>query len=40
MRIVDKSKKMPELEELGLEGTNKELIFAKIHEPNGIILTT
>lgn len=40
MRIVDKSKEMPELHTLGLEGRNRDLIFKKILEPNGIILTT
>lgn len=40
MRIVDKSKPMPELDELGIEGINKEVIFKKIQDPNWIILNT
>jgi type II secretory ATPase GspE/PulE/Tfp pilus assembly ATPase PilB-like protein len=40
MRIVDKSKKIPPLEELGIEGSNKSIIFRHLKYPNGIILMT
>ncbi len=40
MRIVDKSKKIPPLEQLGIEGSNKEIIFRHLKYPNGIILMT
>ena len=40
MRIVDKSKKTPPLEELGIEWNNKNIIFRHLEYPNGIILTT
>ncbi len=40
MRIVDKSKKIPPLEELGIEGSNKDIIFRHLDYPNGIILMT
>ena len=40
MRIVDKSKKTPPLEELGIEGNNKKIILRHLEYPNGIILTT
>lgn len=40
MRIVDKSKKIPKLEELWIEGKNGELIKKAISLPNGIILTS
>jgi len=40
MRIVDKSKKIPPLEELGIEGSNKDIIFRHLKYPNGIILMT
>lgn len=40
MRIVDKSKKIPELEQLGIEGKNLDLIKKAISLPNGIILTS
>ncbi len=40
MRIVDKSKKIPPLEELGIEGSNKWIIFRHLKYPNGIILMT
>jgi len=40
MRIVDKSKKIPELEELWIEGKNWDLIRKAISLPNGIILTS
>lgn len=40
MRIVDKSIKIPPLEELGIEGSNKDIIFRHLKYPNGIILMT
>lgn len=40
MRIVDKSRKIPPLEELGIEGQNRDIIFRHLSYPNGIILTT
>jgi type II secretory ATPase GspE/PulE/Tfp pilus assembly ATPase PilB-like protein len=40
MRIVDKSKKTPLLEELGIEGTNMEILLKNLTYPNGIIITT
>ncbi len=40
MRIVDKSKKIPELSQLGIEGKNLELIKKAIALPNGVILTS
>jgi type II secretory ATPase GspE/PulE/Tfp pilus assembly ATPase PilB-like protein len=39
MRIVDKSKKIPKLSELGIEGKNLELVKKAISLPNGVILT-
>jgi len=40
MRIVDKSKKIPDLNDLGIEGRNKDLLEKAINLPNGIILTS
>lgn len=40
MRIVDKSKKIPRLEDLWIEGRNLELIKKWIALPNGIVLTS
>lgn len=40
MRIVDKSKKIPDLMDLGIEGHNKMLLEKAIALPNGIILTS
>ena len=40
MRIVDKSKRIPPLEDLGIEGSNKEIVFRHLKYPNGIILMT
>ena len=40
MRIVDKSKKVPPLSELGIEGSNKDIIYKHLGYPNGIILMT
>jgi len=40
MRIVDKSKKIPPLEKLWIEWSNKEIIYKNLKFPNGIILST
>ncbi|MDD3145222.1 MAG: GspE/PulE family protein [Candidatus Gracilibacteria bacterium] len=40
MRIVDKSKTIPKLTELGIDGKNLELIKKAIGLPNGVILTS
>lgn len=40
MRIVDKSKKIPDLFELGIEWHNKTLLEKAISLPNGIIMTS
>ncbi|EKD66534.1 MAG: hypothetical protein ACD_49C00037G0003 [uncultured bacterium (gcode 4)] len=40
MRIVDKSKKVPELEALWIEWHNRVVLEAKIAQPNWIILTS
>jgi type IV pilus assembly protein PilB len=40
MRIVDKSKEIPELKDLGLEGSNGKIIAKNLAYPNGIILNT
>ncbi|MCF7835387.1 GspE/PulE family protein [Candidatus Gracilibacteria bacterium] len=40
MRIVDKSKDIPPLSELGIEGSNKDIIETYLKYPNGIILNT
>lgn len=40
MRIVDKSKKIPDLFELGIEWHNKMLLEKAISLPNGIIMTS
>lgn len=40
MRIVDKSKKIPELKVLGIEGINNEILMRNITFPNGIIVVT
>ncbi len=40
MRIVDKSKKVPKLENLWIEWKNLDLILKSISLPNGIILTS
>lgn len=40
MRIVDKSKKIPDLDVLGIEGQNGEILKRAISLPNGIILTS
>lgn len=40
MRIQDKSRKIPELTEIGLEGHNFTYLMESLDAPNGIILTT
>ncbi len=40
MRIVDKSKKVPPIDVMGIEWTNNEILYKKIVLPNWIILTT
>jgi len=40
MRIVDKSKKTPKLDELGIEWVNADMIMRQLEYPNGIILNT
>ena len=40
MRIVDKSKKIPKLEDLWIEGQNLDLIKSAIALPNGIVITS
>ncbi len=40
MRIVDKSKKIPELSSLGIQWQNYDLLMKAISLPNGIILTS
>ncbi|MDD3646398.1 MAG: GspE/PulE family protein [Candidatus Gracilibacteria bacterium] len=40
MRIVDKSKEIPDFEDLGIEGKNGDLIKKALSLPNGIILTS
>ncbi len=40
MRILDKSKKIPTLDQLGIVGHNRALFEEAISEPNGIILTS
>lgn len=40
MRIVDKTKKVPDLSDLGLEGRNEKILFRAISQPNGIILNS
>ena len=40
MRVLDKSKKIPSLEQLGLEGRNYDKFMKGINLPNGIILTS
>jgi type IV pilus assembly protein PilB len=40
MRIVDKSRDIPPLENLGLEGSNGRIIAKNLAYPNGIILNT
>ncbi len=40
MRIVDKSKKTPKLDDLGIEWSNRDIILRQLDSPNGIILTT
>lgn len=40
MRIVDKSKKTPLLDDLGIEWSNRDIVLRQLASPNGIILTT
>jgi type II secretory ATPase GspE/PulE/Tfp pilus assembly ATPase PilB-like protein len=40
MRVVDKSKKIPPLQQLGIIGRNFERVMEAIQQPNGIILTS
>jgi len=40
MRVVDKSKKIPPLQQLGIVGRNFERVMEAIDQPNGIILTS
>jgi len=40
MRIVDKSKKIPQLDQLGIEGKNLDLLKKAIALPNGVLLTS
>lgn len=40
MRIVDKSKKIPDLDKLGIEWKNLELLKKAIALPNGVLLTS
>lgn len=40
MRIVDKTKKVPDLVDLGLEGRNQKILLKAIAQPNGIILNS
>lgn len=40
MRVVDKSKKVPPLQQLGIVGRNFERVMEAIQQPNGIILTS
>lgn len=40
MRIVDKSKKIPTLDSLGIEGKNYDILLKAIQAPNGICLTS
>lgn len=40
MRLIDKSKKTPSLDQLGIEGHNREVLDRGIAAPNGIVLTS
>lgn len=40
MRIVDKSKQIPELDVLGIEGSNRAILENAMRQPNGIILNS
>ncbi len=40
MRVLDKSKKIPTLDQLGITGRNLQRFMAALAEPNGIILTS
>lgn len=40
LRIVDKSSSTPTLEDIGLQGKQKEMLTRSILSPNGIVLVT
>ena len=40
MRIVDKSKKVPPLSELGIDGSNSIIMYKHLEDPNGVFLMT
>ena len=40
MRLQDKSRKIPTLDQLGIEGRNRQVIMRAIEAPNGVVLTT
>ncbi len=40
MRVLDKSKKIPSLDKLGIVGRNLKLFQAAIEQPNGVVLTS
>ena len=40
MRLQDKSRTIPTLEQLGITGRNREVIMRAIEAPNGVVLTT
>ncbi|NCP67858.1 type II/IV secretion system protein [bacterium] len=40
MRVLDKSKKIPTLDQLGIVGRNLKLFQAAIEQPNGVVLTS
>jgi type II secretory ATPase GspE/PulE/Tfp pilus assembly ATPase PilB-like protein len=40
IRILDKNKKLPALEELGIEGSNQDILLKALNNPVGILLTT
>lgn len=40
MRVLDKSKKIPTLDQLGIVGRNLKLFQSAIEQPNGVILTS
>jgi len=40
MRVLDKSKKIPSLDQLGIVGRNLKLFQSAIEQPNGVVLTS
>ena len=40
IRILDKNKKLPVLEDLGIEGSNQDILLKALNNPVGILLTT